>query len=102
RVQNGARGQRGSPAERPGVLAGRRPEVDDLQVTHALSPPRLRGPPRPPHPPFTAPPSLVARSSLLSPGGAAPLQLAHGAYSSSGSRCTSPTLTTRRGSVRDR
>src|SRR6266853_1522805 len=36
------------------------------------------GPHPPPHSPFTAPPSLVARSSLLSPGGAAPLWLAHG------------------------
>src|ERR1019366_6690461 len=37
-----------------------------------FSPP---GPRPPPRSPFTAPPSLVARPSLLSPGGTAPLRL---------------------------
>src|SRR5262249_62037866 len=41
-------------------------------------------PPPPPLPPSLAPPSLVARPSLLSPGGAPPLQLAHISVSVSG------------------
>src|SRR6266851_2562203 len=49
--------------------------VPDL-VAHAVSPACLPGPCPPPHSPFTAPPSLVARFSLLSPGGTAPRRLA--------------------------
>src|SRR5262249_44216950 len=58
------------------ALAQRRHVDDDLPDAHAAPmpdvpcfPARLRGA-------FEAPPSLVARPSLLSPGGAAPLRLA--------------------------
>src|SRR6266702_2416778 len=42
-----------------------------------VSPRSPAGPRPPPLPPSLASPSLVARPSLLSPGNAAPLQLAH-------------------------
>src|SRR5260370_5460150 len=81
-----------------GMVRGRR-GLDFIPDAHSLSPAHFRGPthlplplhwrrlpsslvlcPRsppgphpPPHPPSLAPPSLVARASLLSPGSAAPL-----------------------------
>src|SRR5258708_19098430 len=59
---------------RPGALAlpGRAARAGERRAVG--SPP---GPRPPPLPPSLAPPSLVARSSLLHPGGAAPLRLAH-------------------------
>src|SRR5215469_413667 len=67
------------------LLAEDRPDAPPAHVLfHAAS----GAPPASPAP-FTAPPSLVARSSLLSPGAAAPLRLAHRRRASSSSLTSS-------------
>src|SRR5258708_3863020 len=63
-------------AARPAPTWTERMPVSTSAEDGTVFPARLRGPTRLPMPPSLAPPSRVARRSLLNPGGAAPLRLA--------------------------
>src|SRR5258708_22513245 len=70
---------RGQSPREAAARVGRRPAPGRAEPGAGLTvfPARLRGPARLPFRPSLAPPSLVARSSLVSPGGTVPLRLAH-------------------------